>query len=536
MTLLLPALQSPTGPAASREAVRFGDLSLSYGRLAEASAALAAWIADAGRVAVWATPTAETVIAVVAALRAGVPVVPLNPRTGERELAHILADSEPTAVLAGPADELPPALEKVRRVTVDARAETAGATAYGEGGGGATAHAEGQGGAAAHAEGGGGATAYGYSGGGAPAGGGAPGPGAGDPESPALIVYTSGTTGPPKGAVLPRRAVAASLDALEDAWGWTGDDVLVHALPLFHVHGLILGVLGPLRRGGSLRHLGAFSAGGVARELGSGGTMLFGVPTMYHRLAEVLDAPAGTAERDALAGALAGARLLVSGSAALPVHDHERIAAATGRRVIERYGMTETLMNTGIRADGVPRPGTVGPPLAGVELRLVEEDGTVLEGPEAIGEIQVRGPNLFTGYLNRPDATAAAHTADGWFRTGDVGTVDTDGYVTIVGRKATDLIKSGGYKIGAGEIENVLLGHPGVREAAVTGEADPDLGERVVAWVVAADPDAPPAAEELADLVGGQLAPHKRPRTVRYLDALPRNDLGKIMKRSLHVR
>ncbi|MFC9143066.1 acyl-CoA synthetase [Streptomyces bacillaris] len=498
MTLLLPALQSPTGPAASREAVRFGDLSLTYGRLAGASAALAARIADAGRVAVWATPTAETVIAVVAALRAGVPVVPLNPRTGERELAHILADSEPTAVLAGPADELPPALEKVRRVTVDARAE-----AYG---------------------------------GGAPADGGAPGPGEGDPESPALIVYTSGTTGPPKGAVLPRRAVAASLDALEDAWGWTGDDVLVHALPLFHVHGLILGVLGPLRRGGSLRHLGKFSAQGVARELGSGGTMLFGVPTMYHRLAEVLDGPAGTAERDALARALTGARLLVSGSAALPVHDHERIAAATGRRVIERYGMTETLMNTGIRADGVPRPGTVGPPLAGVELRLVEEDGTVLQGPEVIGEIQVRGPNLFTGYLNRPDATAAAHTADGWFRTGDVGTVDVDGYVTIVGRKATDLIKSGGYKIGAGEIENVLLGHPGVREAAVTGEADPDLGERVVAWVVAADPDSPPTAEELADHVAGQLAPHKRPRTVRFLDALPRNDLGKIMKRSLDAR
>ncbi|MEV5615214.1 acyl-CoA synthetase [Streptomyces bacillaris] len=498
MTLLLPALQSPTGPAASREAVRFGDLSLTYGRLAGASAALAARIADAGRVAVWATPTAETVIAVVAALRAGVPVVPLNPRTGESELAHILADSEPTAVLAGPADELPPALEKVRRVTVDARAE-----AYG---------------------------------GDAPADGGAHGPGEGDPESPALIVYTSGTTGPPKGAVLPRRAVAASLDALEDAWGWTGDDVLVHALPLFHVHGLILGVLGPLRRGGSLRHLGKFSAQGVARELGSGGTMLFGVPTMYHRLAEVLDTPAGTAERDALARALTGARLLVSGSAALPVHDHERIAAATGRRVIERYGMTETLMNTGIRADGVPRPGTVGPPLAGVELRLVEEDGTVLQGPEVIGEIQVRGPNLFTGYLNRPDATAAAHTADGWFRTGDVGTVDVDGYVTIVGRKATDLIKSGGYKIGAGEIENVLLGHPGVREAAVTGEADPDLGERVVAWVVAADPDSPPAAEELADHVAGQLAPHKRPRTVRFLDALPRNDLGKIMKRSLDAR
>ncbi|MBV7248494.1 acyl-CoA synthetase [Streptomyces sp. MW-W600-10] len=497
MTLLLPALQSPTGPAASREAVRFGDLSLTYGRLAGAATALAARIADAGRVAVWATPTPETVIAVVAALRAGVPAVPLNPRTGERELAHILADSAPTAVLAGPDDVLPPALEKLRRLTVDAR-EAAEAAEGPEGRVGGAAGPE-------------------------------------DPEGPALIVYTSGTTGPPKGAVLPRRAVAASLDALEDAWGWTGDDVLVHALPLFHVHGLILGVLGPLRRGGSLRHLGKFSAEGVARELGSGGTMLFGVPTMYHRLAEVLDAPAGTAERDALARALTSARLLVSGSAALPVHDHERIAAATGRRVIERYGMTETLMNTGIRADGVPRPGTVGPPLTGVELRLAEEDGTVLDAAGAIGEIQVRGPNLFTGYLNRPDATAAAHTADGWFRTGDVGTVDTDGYVTIVGRKATDLIKSGGYKIGAGEIENVLLAHPGVREAAVTGEEDADLGERVVAWVVAADPGSPPAAEELADHVAAQLAPHKRPRTVRYLDALPRNDLGKIMKRSLRA-
>ncbi|WP_435296500.1 acyl-CoA synthetase [Streptomyces sp. YPW6] len=491
MTLLLPALQSPTGPAASREAVRFGDLSLTYGLLAGAADSLAARIADAGRVAVWASPTPETVIAVVAALRAGVPAVPLNPRTGERELTHILGDSEPTAVLAGPDDELPPALEKLRRVTVDAR------TAY--------------------------EAPEGY------------GPDEADAEAPALIVYTSGTTGPPKGAVLPHRALAASLDALEDAWGWTGDDVLVHALPLFHVHGLILGILGPLRRGGSVRHLGKFSPGGVARELRSGGTMLFGVPTMYHRLAEVLDGSAGDAERESLRGALSGARLLVSGSAALPVHDHERIEAATGRRVIERYGMTETLMNTGIRADGVPRPGTVGPPLAGVELRLAEDDGAVLDAPGAIGEIQVRGPNLFTGYLNRPDATAAAHTPDGWFRTGDVGTVGGDGYVTIVGRKATDLIKSGGYKIGAGEIENVLLAHPGVREVAVTGEADPDLGERVVAWVVATDPGSPPSAEELADRVAAQLAPHKRPRTVRYLDTLPRNDLGKIMKRSLRA-
>ncbi|MFJ6011385.1 acyl-CoA synthetase [Streptomyces sp. NPDC092952] len=470
-----------------REALRFGEHSLTYDELAAASGALAARISGAGRVAVWAAPTPSTVVAVVAALRAGVPAVPLNPRTGTSELAHIVADSGPAVVLAAAGDVLPPPLDALDRIDADP-AGTGGPASF-------------------------------------------PEPG---PESPALVVYTSGTTGPPKGAVLPRRAVAASLDALADAWGWTGDDVLVHALPLFHVHGLVLGVLGPLRRGGSVRHLGRFSTEGVARELSSGGTMLFGVPTMYHRLAEALEGSGPGAA--GLAEALAGARLLVSGSAALPVHDHQRIAAATGRRVIERYGMTETLMNTGVRADGEPRPGTVGAPLRGVELRLTEEDGTVLTGtgPEVIGEIQVRGPNLFTGYLNRPDATAAAFTGDGWFRTGDMATRDPDGYVRIVGRKATDLIKSGGYKIGAGEIENALLDHPGVREAAVTGEPDPDLGERIVAWVVPADPAAPPSEQELADHVAGRLAPHKRPRTVRHLDALPRNDLGKIMKRALH--
>ncbi|MEV7401335.1 acyl-CoA synthetase [Streptomyces sp. NPDC091267] len=482
---LLPALQDTAGPTAAREAVRFGGLSLTYAQLAAAADPLAARIAGGGRVAVWATATPETVVAVVAALRAGVPAVPLNPKTGERELAHIVADSAPSTVLAAAGDVLPPALAALERVDVDTAAAGPAGSPFAEP----------------------------------------------SPESPALIVYTSGTTGPPKGAVLPRRAIAASLDALEDAWQWTGDDVLVHALPLFHVHGLILGVLGPLRRGGSVRHLGRFSTEGVARELESGGTMLFGVPTMYHRIAEAL---ADASASGGLVAALAGARLLVSGSAALPVHDHERIAAATGRRVIERYGMTETLMNTGVRADGEPRPGTVGAPLRDVELRLVEEDGTPLADPASIGEIQVRGPNLFTGYLNRPDATAAALTADGWFRTGDMATLDPDGYVRIVGRKATDLIKSGGYKIGAGEIENALLDHPGVREAAVTGEPDPDLGERIVAWVVPADPAAPPSADELAGHVAAQLSPHKRPRTVRYLDALPRNDLGKIMKRSLH--
>jgi malonyl-CoA/methylmalonyl-CoA synthetase len=475
---LFPAL---AGGRTDRPALRFGDRSLTYAELGTAAGALAGTVAGGGRVAVWATPTMETAVAVVAALLAGVPAVPLNPKSGEKELAHILSDSAPSVVLATPGAELPTALADLKRIDVDV-------------------HATGP----------------------------APEEHAGEGD-PALIVYTSGTTGPPKGAVIPRRGITTTLDALADAWQWTGDDVLVHGLPLFHVHGLVLGILGPLRRGGSVRHLGRFSPEGVARELNQGATMLFGVPTMYHRIAEALP---GDPE---LAKALGRARLLVSGSAALPVHDHERIAAATGRRVIERYGMTETLMNTSVRADGEPRAGTVGVPLPGVELRLVEENGTEITSydGETVGEIQVRGPNLFTEYLNRPDATAAAFTADGWFRTGDMAVRDPDGYVRIVGRKATDLIKSGGYKIGAGEIENALLEHPGVREAAVTGEPDPDLGERIVAWIVPADPQSPPGLDELAGHVARRLAPHKRPRVVRYLDVLPRNDMGKIMKRAL---
>ncbi|WP_318203703.1 acyl-CoA synthetase [Streptomyces sp. SCL15-4] len=486
MSSLFPALADGSGEPSEtavppKVALRFGPRTLTYRSLAGAAGALAARIEGAGRVAVWATPELETAVAVTGALLAGVAAVPLNPKSGEKELAHILADSAPSLVLAAPGAELPPVAAALPRIDVDAFAT-----------------------------------------------GPLPEERAADGD-PALIVYTSGTTGPPKGAVLPRRALATTLDALADAWRWTGDDVLVHGLPLFHVHGLVLGVLGPLRRGGSVRHLGRFSPEGVARELNDGATMLFGVPTMYHRLAEALP---GDAE---LAGALARARLLVSGSAALPVHDHERIAAATGRRVIERYGMTETLMNTSVRADGEARAGTVGVPLPGVELRLVEEDGTEITAwdGESVGEIQVRGPNLFTGYLNRPDATVAAFTADGFFRTGDMAVREPDGYVRIVGRKATDLIKSGGYKIGAGEIENALLEHPGVREAAVTGEPDADLGERIVAWIVPADPGSPPGAEELADHVARRLAPHKRPRVVRYRDALPRNDMGKIMKRAL---
>ncbi|GAA2066889.1 acyl-CoA synthetase [Streptomyces albiaxialis] len=483
MSLLFPALQE----ASSQTALRFGDRALSYHELARAASGLAARLDHSARVAVWATPTLETAVGVIAGLVAGVPVVPVNPKSGERELTHIIGDSTPAQVLAGPDADLPEPLSGLPRTGVDLDELLSDE---------ATA-------------------SWGL-------------PPEPSPGSAALIVYTSGTTGPPKGVVLSRRAIASNLDALEDAWEWTADDVLVHGLPLFHVHGLILGVLGPLRRGGTLRHLGHFTPEGVTRELAGGGTMLFGVPTMYHRLAAACETAPELAE------ALRGARLLVSGSAALPLPDHERLTRATGQRVIERYGMTETLMNTSVRADGEPRPGTVGVPLRDVDVRLVDESGErVPEGDsESVGELQVRGPNLFTEYLNRPDATTEAFDG-GWFRTGDMATRDPDGYIRLVGRKATDLIKSGGYKIGAGEIENVLLSHSGVAEAAVTGEPDEDLGERVVAWIVPADPQSPPDGDALSALVAEQLAPHKRPRVVRFLDALPRNDMGKVLKREL---
>ena len=482
--MLFPALRDPFP---DRTALAFPDRSLSYAELARAARAAGRELEGVERVAVLAEPRIETGVAVIGALLAGVTVIPINPRSGASELAHIVADAEPGALAVAPGTHAPEALSARRRVEI----------VLADGGSGDDDRPE------------------------------PPDPPEPPEGDPALIVYTSGTTGRPKGAVLPRRAIASNLDALAEVWDWTEADVVVHGLPLFHVHGLVIGILGPVRRGGTALHIGRFTPEGVRDGLGGPGTMLFGVPTMYRRLAEA------AAEAPDLARALGAARLLVSGSAALPASEHARLQELTGRGVVERYGMTETLMNTAIHADAAPAPGTVGPPLPGVEVRLIDDDGKTLEvaDDETIGEIQVRGPNLFLEYLNRPDATAEA-MRDGWFTTGDMATRTAEGYIRIVGRRATDLIKSGGYKIGAGEIEGCLREHPAVEDAAVTGEADDDLGERVVAWVVLREGASVPESE-LVDHVAGQLAPHKRPREVRFLDGLPRNDMGKVQKARL---
>ncbi|WP_127500672.1 AMP-binding protein [Actinoplanes solisilvae] len=335
-----------------------------------------------------------------------------------------------------------------------------------------------------------------------------------DPSAPALILYTSGTTGPPKGAVISRAALAADLDALAAVWRWTPDDTLVHGLPLFHVHGLVLGVLGPLRIGSRLVHTGRPTPQAYAATPGS---IYFGVPTVWSR---VCAAPAEARE-------LRSARLLVSGSAPLPVPVFDDLKALTGQAPVERYGMTETLITVSARADGERRPGHVGLPVPGVETRVVDDSGAPAE-PGTIGHLQVRGATLFDGYLR----TGRPETPDGWYVTGDVATIGEDGWHRIVGRASTDLIKTGGYRVGAGEVEDALLLHPAVREAAVIGTPHPDLGEQITAYVVAGGP----TEKELIDFVADRLAAHKRPRSVHLVDTLPRNAMGKVQKAALKPR
>jgi fatty acid CoA ligase FadD36 len=461
MALLARLLESPDPRP---DAIRIAGRRLSGEQLIAAASALADRLAGTDRVAIEAEPTLETVVGVVGALLAGATLVPVPPDAGPAERDHIVRDSGATALLVPAGTGTPTAGPPTVPIDLAARSD--------------------------HRH---------------------PAPA---PERAALILYTSGTTGRPKGAVISHRAIAACLDALADAWAWTPDDLLVHGLPLFHVHGLVLGVLGPLRLGSRLHHVGRPRP---ERYAAAGGTLHFGVPTIWSRIAADPDA----------ARALRPARLLVSGSAALPLPVAHQLHALTGHHLVERYGMTETLITVSARADGPRRPGTVGTPLPGIRTRLVDEQGAAVPADGAsMGELLVRGATLFSGYLNRPDADAASATADGWFRTGDLATIDPDGWHRIAGRASTDLIKSGGYRIGAGEVEEALLSHPAVREAAVIGTAHPDLGQQVTAYVVADRIQ----GQELIDFVARHLAAHKRPRQVHLVDRLPRNALGKVQK------
>ncbi|HKA13388.1 MAG TPA: AMP-binding protein [Myxococcota bacterium] len=449
---------------------------LSYGALDTASRSAAGRLHGAGlragdRVLVSAAASLDLAIAHVACLRLGLVVVPANTAYRAAELAHLVADARPRAAIC----DAPERGGDLRAADPELRV-LAPALALPD------------------AE--------------------PPPLDAAPPEAPALIGYTSGTTGRPKGAVLSHANLLASAESLRIAWRWCAGDRLVLALPLFHMHGLGVGLHGTLHAGASAVLVPQFHPDAVARAiLRAEATLFFGVPTMYHRMLEFGNA-----------GALRALRLCVSGSAALPADLHAAFERACGQRILERYGMTETVMLISNPVDGERRPGTVGLPLPGVEVRL---SGTP-------PQIEVRGPNVFRGYWERRDANAEAFTADGWFRTGDLGELDDAGYLRITGR-AKELIISGGYNVYPREVEDALRAHPAVLDAAIVGTPSPEWGELVTAYVVigAVDRSHPPDLAELRKFLADRLAPYKQPRLLHIVESLPRNALGKVQKHRL---
>ncbi|RFU11709.1 malonyl-CoA synthase [Rhodobacteraceae bacterium W635] len=340
------------------------------------------------------------------------------------------------------------------------------------------------------------------------------------PDDLAAILYTSGTTGRSKGAMLTHRALASNAETLCDVWRFTADDVLIHALPIFHTHGLFVATNVTLMAGGSCLFLPGFDADAILAAMPKA-TALMGVPTFYTRLLD----------HDGLAEAAAGMRLFISGSAPLLAETHDRWRDVTGHAILERYGMTETNMTTSNPYDGERRAGTVGFPLPGVELAIRDPE-TRADLPQGeIGVIEVRGPNVFAGYWQLPEKTAEELRADGFFITGDLGKVDADGYVHIVGR-AKDLIISGGLNVYPREVEALIDDLPGVLESAVIGVPHPDFGEAVVAVAV---PQPGVEITEAGILAGtaDALASFKQPKRVIVLPELPRNTMGKVQKAAL---
>ncbi len=448
-------------------------------RTARLAACLTAWGVSAGdRVIMSAPPSVELVLSHVAALRLGAIVVPVNTAYTASEVTPVAEQSRPVFAILDDASRLPHVASTTPEALV-AQAESAMPLD--------DAQLD-----------------------------------QCDVDDPAMLMFTSGTTGKPKGVVLTHGNILASAEALRIAWRWTAEDRLVLALPLFHMHGLGVGVHGTLLAGASVVIVARFDLDTVLDLVASEeASLVFGVPTMWVRFAE-----------SPRVGELAALRLCVSGSAPLSPDVFRSLATNGHQTIVERYGMTETVMNISNPYDGERRAGSVGIALPGVEVRLAGDETAAVTEP---GEILLRGPNVMHTYWENPGATEAAFDAEGWFLTGDIGQFDPDGYVSIVGR-SKDLIITGGYNVYPREVEEALLMHPGVAECAVAGVPDPQWGETVVAYVVAT------ARGELSDAnleasilahAAGHLARFKQPRSVRFLDALPRNALGKVVKSEL---
>ncbi len=466
---------------------------LSYGALFDAASRTAGALAAAGvrpgdRVAAQVDKSPEALELYIGAIMAGAVFLPLNTAYTPAEVGYFVGDAEPTVFVCDPArlDALAPVAPGAKLMTLD----RSGAGTLTD--------------AAAAAE--------------------PIAPVAREAADLAAILYTSGTTGRSKGAMLSHGALASNSQTLKDVWRFTERDVLIHALPIFHTHGLFVATNVTLMAGGSLIFLPGFDADAILDALPRA-TAMMGVPTFYTRL---LERPELTRER------CANMRLFISGSAPLLEETHRRWRERTGHAILERYGMTETNMNTSNPYDGERRPGAVGFPLPGVELRIMDKDRELPAGE--IGMIEVRGPNLFSGYWRMPEKTAEELRPDGWFITGDLGMIDDRGYVHIVGR-GKDLIISGGFNVYPKEVEAEIDALPGVLESAVIGLPHADFGEGVAA-VVVREPGADISADDIRAALDERLARFKQPRFIAFAEALPRNAMGKVQKaelRKLHA-
>lgn len=471
---------------------------LSYADLHELTAAWAEALQGLGvlagdRVAVQVDKSVDAVLLYIACLRMGAVYVPINTANTTHEVDYFLRDAAPRVVIVRPAQCTE--LESVAAGAGVARLETLGGNGDGTLPAFVARARSRAGSVAAFTE-----------------------PKL-DAAALAAIIYTSGTTGRSKGAMLTRGNLASNARALAAAWRFSADDVLLHALPLFHVHGLFAAINTVLASGSSLLLLGGFSAAEVLRHLPDA-TVLMGVPTFYTRLLR---------EPGLNQHVTRGMRLFVSGSAPLLAETHRQFEQRTGHVILERYGMTETLMNTSNPYEGARLPGYVGPPLPGIEVRVVDAGtGAPVSGPDAIGAIEIRGPNVCAGYWQDEARTRSEFRADGWFSSGDIGRYNESGYLQIVGR-ARDLVISGGYNVYPKELEEQIDALPGVAESAVIGVPHPDFGEGVTAVVVAADGATLTEAGIVAALQI-RLARYKIPKRVIVVADLPRNAMGKVQK------